>query len=105
MPEYKSFDWRVPFGEEYDRAREARETEAFTELLKKALKTQLPKDKFVIRREWTSGPVFLKRISSKRARWVREALEATIFRYLDEAEDYLRGFSSSDSWKIVNIAT
>ena len=43
--EYNKFDWR---NEDYDRAKELRNSPEFYELLKKALKTPLPKQKYII---------------------------------------------------------
>ena len=45
--EYKPFSWRNN-GEEYERAKELRKTQAFTDLLLKALNTKIPKEKFII---------------------------------------------------------
>ena len=54
-----------------------RATEAFTNMLK-AMKTQLPKEKFAIQRTWHDSTVYLRRINSRCARWVRDRAKATV---------------------------
>lgn len=79
--EYKPFSWRNN-GEEYERANELRKTQAFKDLLLKALKTKLPKEKFIIKK---SENVFVKKITSRFIFYGNES-QAKEFDFKQEAE-------------------
>jgi hypothetical protein len=97
MPEYDKFDWReIPYDDNYSNARHSEE---FNSLLRLALKTQLPKEKYIIMKQHGSGYVYLRKKGSRTAEWRNDPLKATVFRYQEEAESYKNRFSGSDNWK------
>jgi hypothetical protein len=83
--EYKKFDWRNG-GEEYEQAKINRETEEFNILLKKALNTKIPKEKFIITKDIHEEKVFGKRCLTC-MKWTRYKEKATKYDFEKEAED------------------
>jgi|GEM_PF-1342297 len=101
MPEYPHFDWRRHgIGVEYDVVCEMRKSEAFTALLKKALASKLPSDKYVITKEYGCGTVYLNR-AGRHAKFVFDNKRAKVFHYRQDAEDLKSCYSGSDDWKVV----
>jgi hypothetical protein len=100
MPEYKAFDWRVSFGEEYDKVKENRKKEAFTELLKKALKTKLPIDKFILISQYNGKRVYLSKVTSRHAFWTHDLIKAKIFKYAGDAERVKGYFRDGNNWEV-----
>lgn len=98
MPIYhKKYDW----GEDNKKNRESFE---FEKLLKKALHTYLPKDKFVITKEMYNG----QKVYGKKVRcymkWCSKINKgATIYRYREDAEFVKKWFTNSGSWKVDEI--
>lgn len=97
FPEYKLFDWR-PDGNE-----ERRKSQDFIDLLKRALKTQLPKDKFIIKKEVYCGIVYLWKKTSRYIKWHPYKEKAKIFRYLEDAKIFQSCYSNSGSWIIEKL--
>jgi len=107
MPEYKSFNWRAPWGEEYDRVCGQRQSNRtrYEELLRKALKTQLPQDKFVLRKKIPLGTAYLRKLTRRCAFWTQNIAEAKIFRYAEDAEGIKEYFKNAENWEAVKLET
>ncbi len=99
LPEYKAFNWRNN-GEEYKEARKNRETPAFDELLKKALKMKLSKDKFILTKDYHGTEIYLKKLTSKTAKWTALIDEAKIFTYKEDAETVKTYFTNAEAWQV-----
>lgn len=100
-PEYKQFHWsNFPKWEEYQHVRDSQE---FVDLLKWALKTQLPKQKFVILSVHGSTAYYLQKLNKTCARWVRDKKKASVFSYQDEVEGYIEMFKDTEKWQIIPL--
>lgn len=97
FPEYKNFNWRNNDNGETD---ERRKSDEFNALLLRALKTRLPKDKFVLKKE---HGVYLRKITKRYAKWDSDKARAKIFRFAEEAEGLKRCFTNSESWIVEKI--
>jgi hypothetical protein len=102
-PEYETFNWRNGQGTEYDEINKRRDTKAFDDLLKKALKTPLPKDKFIVTKLVYDGNVFLLKVTRRYAKWTREQAEAKVFRFKQEAENIKTYFTNAENWVVKDI--
>jgi hypothetical protein len=102
MPEYKQFDWRNNW-DEYEKNRETKKEE-YQELLKRAFETKLPKDKFIVSKDYFGNRVFMKhRKNSGICRWVREREKASIFNWKEDAEFMKKCFIGSENWQVEKI--
>ena len=102
MPEYQKFNWRGNW-EENDKNRKEQRAE-FLELLKRALKTQLPKDKYIITKTLSEGKAFgYHRRGSRFCKWYWDKAKATIFRFKQDAEEFKKGFTNSENWEIEQL--
>jgi hypothetical protein len=101
-PKYPSFNWRVG-GKAYAQVSKNRDTVAFDELLKKALKTQLPKDKFIITKGYCGDCVFLLKLTKRGCKWTKEKIKAKIFVYEAEASRVKGLFIGSDRWAVERV--
>ena len=99
FPEYGDFDWR---GEPYDLVCERRKSPAFIALLEKALRTSLPRDKFIVFKIYGSDTVYL-RWAKRTARWTYEKTKAKVFRYKGDAEAVKKCFYNSGNWEVEQI--
>ena len=101
--EYVKFDWRrqnAKYGTEaYKKERALRESQEFKDLLLKALKTKLPKEKFVIAKDYGSSDVYAK-ITSRSAIWKYDKKSATKFDFEEEARKRQKCFRNSEDGKI-----
>ena len=104
FPEYKEFDWRIGSGVEYQIREQKRKGEEFKALLLRALKTQLPRDKFVIAKQYGGRVAYIRKITKAHAFWGYEKAKAKVFRYLDEIEQVKRGFTNSGNWTAEQVA-
>jgi len=102
--EYKQFDWRqqnAKYGtEEYKKERELRESQEFKDLLLKALKTKIPKQKYAITQKYMNRDVFGK-LSRNRIHWTYNLKEASLFDFEQEAKNYLSWFSNNENITII----
>jgi len=99
LPEYKRFDWRNNWKE----SQKTRGSEEYKELLKKALKTRLPKDKFTVAKDYCGTKVYLLKLTTKQAKWTIEKSRAKIFRYEVEANNVKGCFTNSENWEIEKL--
>lgn len=102
MPEYKKFDWRT----NWDESRKNQETkkEEYQALLKLALRTRLPKEKYIIVKQLVSGVVYFRhRKNSYYCHWYREEARATKFNYREDAENTIKHFTDSKEWQVIEL--
>lgn len=100
LPEYKRFDWRGDF--KYAHANKKNFENEYKEVLKKALNTRLPKEKYIITKFNGAGQklYFLHRKRSHFCTWSIDKLDAKLFNFSDDAEFTKKGFINSDSWQV-----
>jgi len=87
--EYKKFDWRTPSMNsdfEFKENRRLRESQAFKDLLLKALSTKLPKQKFIIKakRSYTNAYVF--KTTKRHIQFCEDISRAKKFDFRQQAE-------------------
>lgn len=98
--EYEKFDWRAS-GVAYEKAKELRKTQAFNDLLKKAMYSKNPKGKYIITKQHYTGEiVYLWKTTRLLAKWTYDKKRAKVFDFEAEAKNTQRHFNSSDNWKI-----
>lgn len=103
MPEYKEFDWRQDNYSTYTSNMETRKEE-FNSILLKALKTQPPKEKYIVSKKHHEEDVFMKyRKNSSVCQWTRERERATVFPYKADAESIKKCFTYSDNWQVLTL--
>ena len=101
MPEYENFNWRLGgIGKEYDDIQEKRRAIEFKNLLKLALNTPLPKNKFTLTKDWNGEKVYLRRVSSRTLSWTYESAKTKTYPYAGNLEQIKRNFQNSADWKI-----
>jgi hypothetical protein len=102
MPEYVKFNWRtISYDDEYHKIRSSEE---FHNVLLLALKTPPPRARFVIVMDNMLGPNYL--MQRKRCVvWTHNMKRAVVFRYRQDAEDYMTLFSNAvtKGWYIEQI--
>lgn len=98
FPEYKDFDWRIDAGED------KRKSPEFAALLERALKTRLPKDKFIVAKDNYGQVVYLCKITRRYARWTGRAEDAKVFRFQNEAEFIKKCFTGGEHWSVEKVA-
>lgn len=102
FPEYRDFDWRgdgLNDGPNHER----RKTPAFTDLLKRALRTYLPKDKFILTKEDYGRQVYLYKLTKYHAKWTDDKQKAKIFHYKVDAENLKTCFTNGKNWEVEKI--
>lgn len=98
LEEYKKFDWHNKGTEE------ARTSPEFEELLKKALRMKLPKEKFVIVKNNNGQKMYFHhRKGSHYCSWHTDPKDATIFHWKEDAERKKKWFYESDSWQVEEL--
>lgn len=103
MPEYFNFDWRrSSFGDD-DPIEKNRKSPAYKELLRKAMKTQLPKDKFVVVYMHYQKPYYVK-FRRNRILFRVETEKATIFRYEQEAKNAMDWIPDNEVCHVLKLA-
>jgi hypothetical protein len=103
MPEYQDFDWRKGWGKESYRIDEARKSDEFKALLKKALHTYLPKDKFIVYKYVGDTKVYLFKVTKRYAKWTANKERAKIFNYQSEAEELSKYFVGGETFRVEKI--
>ncbi len=97
LPEYPKFDWRTIEDRE-----EARRSKEFEELLLKALKTPLPKQKYIITKRASDGiAYFYQRKGAGFCKWYSDRDKAKRFDFKEDAEFIKKCFTNSEGWEIV----
>jgi hypothetical protein len=101
LPEYADFDWRQN-GPGYERAEINRKTPAFDELLKRVLSMKIPRDKYIVKKDYFGTTVYL-RTARRCARWIEDRSGAKIFRYLTDAEWLKKCYTNADNWIVEKV--
>jgi len=102
LPEYRKFNWRINFSEAEKNKQEKQDE--FIELLKKALKSEFPKDKFVLCKLYEGTKVYCKKITSRAIYWTYDKIEAKIWNYREDVEDIKNRCVLGKSFQIENLA-
>ena len=68
--------------------------------MRKALKTPLPKQKFIISKIHYSGKKVYAKKTQGTIRWYYEKTKATNFDFQKEAENIIKCFHNSEDWKV-----
>jgi len=100
---YKKFDWRASSYKKDCPIQANRESEKFTDLLKLAMKTQLPKDKFVISKLYGAGVVYLWKRTKLYAKWLPDKSRAKVFRYKEDAEFLKKCYTNGDAFIVERV--
>jgi hypothetical protein len=106
MPEYPEFDWRGGLGPEYDQVNRRRASSEFHDMLKLAMKTMLPKEKYIIRKKVYGSENeyrYLWKITGRYVRWTIDKKNAKVFRYKIDADNYRENFITADDWGVEKI--
>ena len=102
FPEYPLFDWRNSGIKKNDPVEKRRESIAFIDLLKKALNSRLPKDKYIITKFYNGHKVYGRRYRYC-MKWTHDRLKASIYRYKSDAEFQKKCFTNADNWQIEDL--
>jgi len=107
MPEYKNFNWRLGgIGPEYNEiCKNRKENPMFKELLLRALKTKLPKTKFILSKQYSNSDTktYLYKITKKYIKWTYYKNKAKIFRFKDEVDSIKGYFTNSEYFQTEQI--
>ena len=108
MPEYIRFDWRADntkYGTpEHTLARELRQSAEFDAVLKTALTTQLPKEKYVITKLANGQKAyFYHRRGASFCKWYYDQTRAKVFRFAADAQSTVKWFTNSENWQIEKL--
>lgn len=101
MPEYGRFNWRT---ERSDEKRELRVSKEFDALLLKALNTMLPKDKFIVTKDYFGNKNYLHKMTRNYAKWNPNKEKAKVFRFEEDARSIRKCFTGSESWQVERLA-
>ena len=98
FPEYSRFDWR----NNWEESNKNRGTAEYYDLLRKALKTRLPSDKYVITIMLYDGRkvYFAHRKNARSARWYENKSKATIYQWEEDAKAMVKCFQNSETWQV-----
>ena len=100
-PEYKAFDWRRSMDDDNTDKRKSPE---FIALLKKAMVAKLPRDKFIVKKDYFGAVVYLEKVTRRSAMWTREKIKAKIYRWKEDADFMKKCFTNSEAWETEQIA-
>jgi hypothetical protein len=103
MPEYEKYDWRQT-GAAYEEAKKLRETKEFRELLLLALKTGMPKDKYIVTKPYRDKTVYLYKITTRAAKWIEDKTKAKMFFWEKDAENLKSCFYGAENWQIEKVS-
>lgn len=105
MQEYKNFDWRQSsYNDDCPIQKNRKDESLFNALLKKALYTMLPKDKYIVTKQHYDGSIiYLWKVTKKSAKWCYNKEKAKIFRYENDAKKLTKCFHGGENWKIEKI--
>ena len=95
LPEYKEFDWRI---KDVDRW-ENRKSQEFKNLLRKALNTRLPDDKFILKKQFGVAVVYACKVTKRSVKWSWEKEDAKTFPFEDDAISLKSCFHGGDKWE------
>ena len=97
--EYKRFSWRTDIDNN-----DLRESKEFDNLLMKALSTKLPKQKYLIIKDYFGKRVyFYHRKNSGCCSWYSDKEKAKRFNYEEDAKNTISCFQNSENWEVIPI--
>jgi hypothetical protein len=85
--EYKPFSWRLN-GEDYEKAKILRESQAFKDLLLKALNTKIPKQKFIILNKKNNA--YVRKETTRHIFYCSEKEQAKKYDFKQQAESIIK---------------
>lgn len=98
MPEYPVFDWRAP---DFEAVEARRKTPEFIELVKKALHSDFPAEKFVLAtHDGLLHPMYFCKVG-RVARFAFQKDKAKVFHYRREAEMTRLNYRGGSEWEVV----
>jgi hypothetical protein len=75
-----------PYGsDEYNAFQEKRHSQAFKDLLLKAMKTMLPRDKFLITYDYDGRLNYMQKFTKRHVFWTGSQIKAKVFDYKEDA--------------------
>lgn len=96
MPEYEEFNWR---NGDWKETHERRKLAEFENLLKKAMYSRKPRNKFIIQKNYFGKTVYL--FSARQtAKWTYEIKKAKVFRWLEDATGTRACYRNSEDWEV-----
>lgn len=101
MPEYKKYDWRGDW-EEYKKNEQ--DVAGYHYLLKKALHSKLPKEKWIISKDYYGTKQYLFKITNRWAKWCQERMKAKVFHWEEDAIGLKKCFSGSGDWQTERVS-
>jgi len=100
LPEYNAISWRTNWEESKKEESELK----LKELLKQALNTELPKEKFILSKNYRNEPsYFYQRKGSRNGRWYKDIKKAIVFNFKEDAENTKKYFINSSDWQVIPI--
>jgi len=100
IPEYAEFDWRRGFGKEYEEVQKLRKTIRFKEILRQALNSKFPKQKYIVTKQYSGQTVYLTKRLRGRIKWGWERKDAKCFNYKADAENLKKDFYGGDNFNV-----
>lgn len=105
--EYFKFNWQSNWEESKKNLSTEEGKKEFKELLRKALNYKLPKEKFVISKEYSNdGLLVYAKICPTCVKWIYERNKATKFDFEIQAQKFVDNFNEGrfkDVWKVVEL--
>lgn len=90
--EYEKFNWRNFSYEDREKERALRESDEFKQLLIKALNTQLPKEKFIVKKPYYRGHnpednfVYVRKVTSRHIFYCYPNEKPKLFNFIEDAQ-------------------
>lgn len=106
LPEYQKYNWRNKYNgdKEHDALIEAnRQSEDFKKLLLNSLNLNPPKTKIIISKQYGDEPVYILKVTARRATWTPRRSEAKVFKYEQDAEKVKSTFIGGENFKTIAI--
>ena len=98
FPEYHKFDWRG----NYEESVKNKDSEDYFKLLERALTTLLPKQKFIICKDYRGEVIYGKKTRNY-MKWERSKDKATKYNYKEDAEFAKKCFTHSKAWEVLPV--
>lgn len=103
-PEYEKFNWRNKTYKEVDPVGDARNSEAFTELLRQCISEKPSKIAYLASKiNWNGDEVYILRVTSRMVKWTSDKTKAKKFKFADEIENLNSHCNTTEVWKVIQI--
>lgn len=99
MDEYKAFNWRLSDYADACPINAARKTEAYKQLLLKALNTKPESGNFILKRDHDHQTIYFKRGT----KFSFHKTEAKIFKYIEDVKALINRFESPEKYQIETL--